>query len=87
MESMQNGLFWEVNERVIAFDWVDKSLREEIPRLRAALRRSKGSIESLAVELEKAPAVQDLVPPEPSAAAAAPAAAAAAAAKSEPSGC
>ena len=87
MESMQNGLFWEVNERVIAFDWVDKSLRAEIPRLRAALLRSKGSIESLAVELEKAPAVQDLVPPEPSAAAAAPAAAAAAAAKSEPSGC
>src|SRR5260221_3461050 len=68
MESMQNGLFWEVNERVIAFDWVDGSLRAEIPRLRAALRRFKGSIESLAVELEKAPAVHDLVPPEPSAA-------------------
>src|SRR5467141_4771521 len=81
MESMQNGLFWEVNERVIAFDWVDESLRAEIPRLRTALRRSKGSIESLAVELEKAPAVHDLVPPEPSAAPAA------AAAKSEPSGC
>src|SRR6266850_4652514 len=85
MESMQNGLFWEVNERVIAFDWVDESLRAEIPRLRAALRRSKGSIESLAVELEKAPTVHDLVPPEPNAAPAAPAAAAAA--KSEPSGC
>ena len=79
MESMQNGLFWEVNERVIAFDWVDESLRAEIPRLRAALRRSKGSVESLAVELEKAPAVQDLVPPEPSAAPTAPAASAAAA--------
>jgi len=82
MESMQNGLFWEVNERVIAFDWVDESLRAEIPRLRAALRRSKGSIESLAVELEKAPEVHDLVPPEPNAPAAA-----AAAAKPEPSGC
>ena len=82
MESMQNGLFWEVNERVIAFDWVDESLRAEIPRLRAALRRSKGSIESLAVELEKAPEVHDLVPPEPNAPAAA-----VAAAKPEPSGC
>jgi hypothetical protein len=64
---------------VIAFDWVDESLRAEIPRLRAALRRSKGSVESLAVELEKAPSVQDLVPPEPSTAPAAPAAPAAAA--------
>jgi hypothetical protein len=86
MESMENGLFWEVNERVIAFDWVEESLRAEIPRLRSALRRSKGSVESLAVELENAPAVHDLVPPEPSAAPAA-AAAAAAAAKAEPSGC
>ena len=33
MESMENGLFWEVNERVIAFDWVEESLRAEIPRL------------------------------------------------------
>jgi Predicted membrane protein (DUF2254) len=82
MESMENGLFWEVNERVIAFDWVEESLRAEIPRLRSALRRSKGSVESLAVELEKAPAVHDLVPPEPNAAPAAPAAA-----KAEPSGC
>jgi hypothetical protein len=77
MESMQNGLFWEVNERVIAFDWVDESLRAEIPRLRAGLRRAKGSVESLAVELEKAPTVHDLVQPEPSAAVA----------TNEPSGC
>src|SRR6202171_2739705 len=42
MESMESGLFWEVNERVIAFDWVEKPLREEIPRLRAGLRRAKG---------------------------------------------
>src|SRR5438552_6896577 len=39
METMQTGLFWEVNERVISFDWLDQPLREEIPRLRAALRR------------------------------------------------
>src|SRR5207245_1045611 len=42
MESMSSGLFWEVNERVIAFDWVEEPLRAQIPRLRAALRRAKG---------------------------------------------
>jgi hypothetical protein len=76
MESMQNGLFWEVNERVIAFDWVEQPLRAEIPRLRAALRRAKATGNGLAIELEE-PAVvaPDLVQPEPAAAApAAPAA-------------
>ena len=43
MESLKTGLFWEVNERVIAFDWVEEPLRNQIPRLRAALRRAKGS--------------------------------------------
>ena len=42
MESMKTGLFWEVNERVIAFDWVEEPLRTQIPRLRAAVRRAKG---------------------------------------------
>jgi hypothetical protein len=42
MESMRSGLFWEVNERVIAFDWVEEPLRAQIPRLRLALRRAKG---------------------------------------------
>lgn len=69
MESMQNGLFWEVNERVIAFDWVEQPLRAQIPRLRAALRGAKVSGNGLAVELDKAPAVAPiLVQPEPSAA-------------------
>jgi len=68
MESMENGLFWEVNERVIAFDWVEKPLRDEIPRLRAALRRTKVSGRELTAELEKAPTVADLVPSEPNAA-------------------
>src|SRR4029077_21059769 len=40
MESMRSGLFWEVNERVIAFDWVEEPLRAQIPRLRAALKRA-----------------------------------------------
>ena len=66
MESMQNGLFWEVNERVIAFDWVEQPLRAEIPRLRAALRRAKASGNGLAAELEEAPVLApDLVQPEP----------------------
>jgi hypothetical protein len=63
MESMQTGLFWEVNERVISFDWVEKPLRDEIPRLRAALRRAKISGNG-AVDLDGAPVVgQDLVRP------------------------
>ncbi len=66
MESMQNGLFWEVNERVIAFDWVEQPLRAEIPRLRAALRRAKASGNGLALELEDVAVVApDLVKPEP----------------------
>ena len=69
MESMENGLFWEVNERVIAFDWVEQPLRAEIPRLRAALRRAKASGHTLTIELEGAiPGAQDLVKPEPNAA-------------------
>ncbi len=77
MESMQNGLFWEVNERVIAFDWVEQPLRAEIPRLRSALRRAKASGHTLTIELERAvPITQDLVKPEPNAAPAASAAAA-----------
>ncbi|MDQ2943769.1 MAG: DUF2254 domain-containing protein, partial [Candidatus Dormibacteraeota bacterium] len=84
MASMEDGLFWEVNERVIAFDWVEEPLREQIPRLRAALRRTKGSPIELAIELEKTPAVADLVSPEPSAQHVEPSAAAAATA--EPAG-
>src|SRR2546428_2573569 len=65
MEAMQNGLFWEVNERVLSFDWVEKPLRDEIPKLRAALRRAKASGNG-AVDLEDAPVVaKDLVQPEP----------------------
>jgi hypothetical protein len=68
MESMQNGLFWEVNERVIAFDWVEQPLRAEIPRLRAALRRAKASGHGLTIELDGPPSVMsNLVQPEPSA--------------------
>jgi hypothetical protein len=85
MESMESGLFWEVNERVIAFDWVEKPLREEIPRLRAALRRAKVSGVELAAELEKTPIVADLVPPDPGPAKT-PETSSAAAAKAEPAG-
>ncbi|MEO8744540.1 MAG: DUF2254 family protein [Candidatus Dormiibacterota bacterium] len=83
MESMQNGLFWEVNERVISFDWVEQPLRAEIPRLRAALRRAKAAGRALTLEIEQAPIVPpDLVPPVPVAPAVAPEPA-----KAEPSGC
>ncbi|HET7421044.1 MAG TPA: DUF2254 family protein [Candidatus Dormibacteraeota bacterium] len=67
MEAMQTGLFWEVNERVIAFDWVEQPLRAQIPRLREALRRTKATGGNGAVaELRDAPVVaKDLVQPEP----------------------
>jgi hypothetical protein len=63
MESMSNGLFWEVNERVISFDWMELPLREQIPHLRTALRRAKTSGNgALAAALEDAPVVaKDLV--------------------------
>jgi hypothetical protein len=86
MESMQNGLFWEVNERVIAFDWVEQPLRAEIPRLRAALRRAKASGRRLTLELEAAPAVAaDLVQVQPATGGAP--AAVVGPAKAEPSAC
>jgi hypothetical protein len=85
MESMQNGLFWEVNERVIAFDWVEQPLRAEIPRLRSALRRAKASGHALTIELESAiPVTQDLVKPDPGPAPAA--GAAVAPVRAEPAG-
>ena len=72
MESMQSGLFWEVNERVIAFDWLEQPLREQIPRLREALRKvagrepGKSSGNGAVVDLRDAPVVaKDLVQPEP----------------------
>ena len=66
MESLQNGLFWEVNERVISFDWLEHPLRDEIPRLRAALKRAKGAGNGAAVDLDGAPELTpDLVQPSP----------------------
>src|SRR5260370_37876250 len=68
MESMQNGLFWEVNERVVAFDWLEEPLREEIPRLRAALPRTKGSGNRALIDPEDAAVIApDLVKPDPAA--------------------
>jgi hypothetical protein len=69
MEVMQNGLFWEVNERVVAFDWVEEPLRAEIPRLRTALRRAKATGRGPASELEDPHPTGplNLVQPEPAA--------------------
>ena len=64
MESMRSGLFWEVNERVIAFDWVEEPLRAQIPRLRAALKRAKGDGQVLDAA-EVAPVAPNLVQPAP----------------------
>jgi Predicted membrane protein (DUF2254) len=65
METLQQGLFWEVNERVVSFDWLERPLRDEIPRLRAAVRRASGAGDGAAVDLEGALEVAaDLVPAE-----------------------
>ncbi len=66
MESMQSGLFWEVNERVIAFDWLEQPLRAQIPNLRTALRRVKAGGNGAGGGLADAPVVaKDLVKPQP----------------------
>lgn len=65
MQSMQSGLFWEVNERVISFDWLEQPLRGQIPRLRGALKRAKVAGNGAVIDLEDEPAVaQDLVKPD-----------------------
>ena len=68
MESMQTGLFWEVNERVISFDWLEQPLREQIPRLRSALKRAKAVnngalLEVLVDDVDRPAGGQDLVKP------------------------
>jgi hypothetical protein len=63
IHSMENGLFWEVNERVIAFDWVERPLREQIPRLRQALKRAKATGHRLTLELDSlTPLTGELIP-------------------------
>jgi Predicted membrane protein (DUF2254) len=64
MESMLNGLFWEVNERVISFDWMEQPLREQIPRLRAALRKAQAGGNGAVASAPAEPAMsEDLVKP------------------------
>jgi len=77
MESLQNGLFWEVNERVISFDWLEHPLREQVPRVRAAVSRvhateplgTNGAVPELTDgQVAMQVAAKDLVLPEPPAA-------------------
>jgi hypothetical protein len=64
METTESGLFWEVNERVIAFDWVEEPLRAQIPHLRHALSKARLGPRS-SPEIEgKAASGPDLVQPE-----------------------
>jgi hypothetical protein len=67
MEGLQNGLFWEVNERVISFDWLEQPLREQIPRVRAALSKVKSSGNGEVVDLGAPVVAESLVSPEPAA--------------------
>ncbi|HEY8810867.1 MAG TPA: DUF2254 family protein [Candidatus Dormibacteraeota bacterium] len=66
METMRDGLFWEVSERVVAFDWVEEPLRAQIPRLRAALRETKPASKRARRPPEgNVDGHDDLVQPEP----------------------
>ena len=47
METLRDGLFWDVNERVVAFDWVDPDLRSQIPALRKALSERRTAPKSV----------------------------------------
>ena len=65
LETIGSGLFWEVNERVVAFDWVEEPLRAQIPRLRAALPETKpGSKRSRHPHEPSMDGHHDLVRPE-----------------------
>jgi hypothetical protein len=66
METMRDGLFWEVSERVVAFDWVEEPLRAQIPRLRAALRKNMPAARRSRSQQEaNVDRHDDLVQPEP----------------------
>jgi hypothetical protein len=62
METLDNGLFWEVNERVVAFDWVDPDLRVQIPALREALSRKTRRHDRGRAPSQDAGDHEDLVP-------------------------
>jgi len=64
METLEDGLFWEVNERVVAFDWVDPELRVQIPRLREALRQAKPAPKRAHRPHQPRAGGKDLVQPE-----------------------
>lgn len=40
METTEEEVFWEVSDRIVAFDWVEEDLRVLIPRLRVELARA-----------------------------------------------
>jgi hypothetical protein len=65
METLEDGLFWEVNERVVAFDWVEEALRCQIPALRRALSERSAASGPPAGKEPSRPAAtsQDLVQP------------------------
>ncbi len=66
METLRSGLFWEVNERVVAFDWVEEPFRAQIPHLRKSLRQAKAAPAAPATVApvdSTTPAGQDLVRP------------------------
>ncbi|HEX6547533.1 MAG TPA: DUF2254 family protein [Candidatus Dormibacteraeota bacterium] len=46
MENTVEGIFWEVSDRVVAFDWVEPDLRELIPLLRERLAGAGPSLSS-----------------------------------------
>ena len=62
METLDNGLFWEVNERVVAFDWVDPDLRVQIPALREALSRKTSRHDGGRARSQQTGDPDDLVP-------------------------
>ncbi|MDQ6918273.1 MAG: DUF2254 domain-containing protein, partial [Candidatus Dormibacteraeota bacterium] len=62
METLDDGLFWEVNERVVAFDWVDPGLRLQIPALRRALDRKTRPQARARVPGQDVDDPEDLVP-------------------------
>ena len=55
METTTEKVFWEVSDRVVAYDWVEEGLRELIPSLRARLLEIGAPVEPTVPRIHEGP--------------------------------
>jgi hypothetical protein len=56
MERARQGVFYEVSDRVVAFDWVEEELRARIPGLRDRLAAHRATVEEAVSQVMGEPA-------------------------------